>query len=268
MLKHPMRIFLLSLVALVFTFSPAFTSAQTHCKRLIAYGNPEYPPYLWNSKKDSSEMKGANAAFLQLLAQEIGMPIIVKYGGTWARVQEEARYGRVDFVAGAFITQERQKYLHYFNPPIFQTRTVIWAHRERKFPYKEWSDLKAQNGITVLNNSFGEEFDKYAKKNLRIQTVASLEQAFNMLKNNRAQYLIYEEWPAKAYALRYKHEEDLVPLNPEISNEALYLAFSKKSPCNNAELKAKIEQAIVKISKKETLEKLLLESSKAWEREP
>lgn len=212
-------------------------------------------------------MKGANAAFLQLLSQEIGLPIVVKYGGTWARVQEEARYGRVDFVAGAFITQERQKYLHYFYPAIFQTRTVIWVHRDRKFPFKEWSDLKNQNGITVLNNSFGEKFDRYAKAHLQIQTVASLEQAFNMLKNNRAQYLIYEEWPAKAYALRYRHD-DLVALSPEISNEALYLAFSKKSPCNSAELQAKIEHAILRISKKETLEKLLLESSKLWEREP
>ncbi|NUN06386.1 MAG: transporter substrate-binding domain-containing protein [Bdellovibrio sp.] len=261
-----MRILQFFLIVFVFFLLLPAALAQTACKRLIAYGNPEYPPYLWNSKNGSDNMMGANADFIKLLAQEIGLPIAVKYGGTWARVQEEARYGRVDLVAGAFVTQERKKYLHYFYPAIFQTRTIIWVHRDRKFPFKEWSDLKSKNGITVLNNSFGEKFDKYAKVNLQIQTVASLAQAFNMLKNNRAQYLIYEEWPAKAYALRYKYDE-LIPLSPEISNEALFLAFSKKSPCNAPELRAKIEHAIMKISKKEVLEKLLIDNSRAWEHE-
>ena len=40
-----------------------------------------------------------------------------------------------------------------------------------------WPDLAGLQGVTVINNSFGEEFDRYAKDKLKLNQVASLDQA-------------------------------------------------------------------------------------------
>ena len=54
---------------------------------------------------------------MQLLANEIGIPIEVKYLGLWSRVQELARGGRIDLIAGAFFTSARTDYLIYEEDP-------------------------------------------------------------------------------------------------------------------------------------------------------
>ena len=38
------------------------------CKNIVATGNPEYPPYLWRDPDDENKLIGANADFMQALA--------------------------------------------------------------------------------------------------------------------------------------------------------------------------------------------------------
>ena len=211
-------------------------------------------------------MSGANVDLIKMISDEINVPIEVRYGGTWARVQEDARQGRIDLVAGAFKTEERRGYLHYFNPPIAQTHSIIWAHKQRPFPYKKWSDLQGLQGVTVLSNSFGQEFDTYAKKSLNITTVASLEQAFTMLKNNRVNYLIYEDRPSHAYAKRIGQDQ-MIALDPPISSEPLYFAMAKKSVCNSPLILEKIEKALQKVISKNIMNQLLEKNSNLWAQE-
>ena len=100
--------------------------AQTAtCKSLVATGNPEYSPYLWRDPADATRLIGANADLMQMLSKVIGLPITVKYVGSWARVQEEAKNGRIDLIAGAFLTMPRLEYMDYFHPAFRGTRTVI-----------------------------------------------------------------------------------------------------------------------------------------------
>lgn len=234
------------------------------CPRLKAYGNPEYAPYLWRMSGQNSQMAGANVDFIKAISKEIKIPIDVAYGGTWARVQEEARYGRVDIVLGAFHNKVREAYLDYLRPPLHQTRTVIWVRENDKLMYRQWSDLKGLRGVTVINNSFGQKFDEHAKDHLQVTFVASLQQAFDMLKNNRVRYLIYEEWPAKSYIARYK-VQGLKSLDPSVADEQLYLVLSKKSRCNDSSLRQKIEEALGKFAKQNLMTELLKQNSQRWD---
>ena len=52
---------------------PAVTYAAGKCERLVATGNPEYPPYLWRDPKNPQQLIGANADLLQHLAKELGV---------------------------------------------------------------------------------------------------------------------------------------------------------------------------------------------------
>ena len=250
------------LVILTYAAS-ASAFANEACKSLSATGNPEYPPYLWRDPKDENRLIGANADLMQLLAKELGVTIDVKYMGPWGRVQEEAKLGHVDLLAGAFFTLPRLDYMDYFHPAFRETRTVVLTRESTSFPYKKWSDLVGHQGITVINNSFGEQFDRYAKESLKISMVPSLEQALKMLSLSRADYVIYEEDPALAYAAKL-NIGGLKVLSSAITNEGLHLTMSHKSPCNSADMRGRIAKAVYKLEKQNLMGKLIATNMQLW----
>jgi polar amino acid transport system substrate-binding protein len=252
--------------AVLMAIMASYATASDSCKGLIATGNPEYPPYLWRDPEDETRLIGANADLMQLLAKEIGLPIEMKYVGTWARVQEEAKLGRIDLIAGAFFTVPRLDYMDYFYPAFRETRSVIWTRSNANINYKKWTDLAGKQGVTVINNSFGEEFDRYAKNALKISTVPSLEQALKMLTLSRSDYLIYEEDPGLAYAAKM-NITGIKTISPAISNESLHLTFSHKSACNSGELRGRIAKAIYTLSKQNVMSKLIETNIQLWRKQ-
>jgi polar amino acid transport system substrate-binding protein len=206
---------------------------------------------------------GANADLVQLVAKEVGLPIEVRYVGTWARVQEEARLGRVDLIAGAFLTTPRLEYMDYVHPAFHVARSLVWSREPSDLKYQRWADLQGKSGLTVIHNSFGEEFDRYAKASLKIATVPSLEQALRMLERSRADYLVYEEAPAQAYIARLGIQ-GLAPESVAVSNEGLYLTLSHKSPCNTPELRGRLAKAMYLLQKQNAMKKLIETHVQGW----
>lgn len=240
------------------TQAPAAAQPIENCKSLLASGNPQYPPYLWRDPEDDSRLIGANAELMQWLGKEIGIPVEVRYVGPWGRVQEETRAGKLDLIAGAFFTQPRTEYMDYFHPAFRETRSVIWARKGAKFNYRRWGDLVGMQGVTVINNSFGEEFDRYAKETLKITQVASLEQAIQIVQRGRADYLVYEDSPGDAF-LAKMGIADIKQLAPPVANENLYLTLSHRSACNTPELRGRLQRALYKLAREPKLMNGLIE---------
>lgn len=228
------RSFLLLFAALLM---PALAVAAGKCERLVATGNPEYPPYLWRDPQNPQQLIGANADLLQHLAKELGVVVDIIYTGPWSRAQDEVRTGRVDLIAGAFLTLPRLEVMDYVHPAFFYTPSVVWVHRGAEFPYAGWDDLRNRTGDTLVNNSFGQTFDAYAKSNLTLEGVASLTQAFQKLLLGRTDYVLYERYPGQALADSLGMQDDLLVLDPPISSEGLYLTLSHNSACNDAWLR-------------------------------
>ncbi|MGY8831172.1 MAG: substrate-binding periplasmic protein [Pseudomonadales bacterium] len=216
---------------------PVFAVAAGKCERLVATGNPEYPPYLWRDPQNPQKLIGANADLLQHLAKELGVVVDIIYTGPWSRAQDEVRTGRVDLIAGAFLTLPRLESMDYVHPAFYFTPSVVWVHRGAEFPYAGWDDLRNRTGDTLVNNSFGQTFDAYAKSNLTLEGVASLTQAFQKLLLGRTDYVLYERYPGQALADSLGMQDDLLVLDPPISSEGLYLTLSHNSACNDAWLR-------------------------------
>ena len=123
-------------------------------------------------------------------------------------------------------------------------RTRVWQHQDKLLNYAGKQSLVGKLGVTVINNSFGQKFDDFAKRNLHIEFVASLEQAFKMLRLKRVDYVLYEENPGLSYAYQMGIAEDIVHLTPPISSEGLYLAISHKSKCNTGKLRGAMAKII------------------------
>lgn len=236
------------LVLLSLSLIPGLVVAAGKCERLVATGNPEYPPYLWRDPENPRQLIGANADLLKHIADELGLVVDVIYTGPWSRAQDEVRTGRVDLIAGAFLTLPRLESMDYVHPPFYYVSSVVWVSKERAFDYSGWDDLRGHTGDTLVNNSFGQQFDAYAKENLTLEGVASLTQAFQKLLLGRTDYVLYEQYPGLAVAGTQGLDEHLQILDPPISSEGLYLTLSHNSACNDAwlrgQLAVKMNQAL------------------------
>ena len=257
------RPMLLSLMC--FLLAPAAAGAAPPCKHLVATGNPEYPPYLWRDPQNPQRLIGANADLLQRLGSELGLEIDVVYGGPWSRAQEQVKSGRIDLIAGAFRTASREVTMDFIPPPFLNTPSVVWVRHHDPFSYTGWADLQGRSGGTLVNNSYGQQFDDYANAHLKLEAVPSADQAFRKLLFKRNDYVIYELYPGLALARTLGISQQVQALAPPVSSEGLYLTLSHHSACNQPELRAQLAQKLTDLLDRAVPRQLLEQNLKRWQ---
>ena len=207
------------------------------CSHFLVSGNSEYPPLLWRDRQDPNYLIGVVPALLQEILATLSVEVSVRHMGSWARVQQLARDGYLDMVAGAFMTEERLGYMDYIIPAIIQLPTAVWMATDRTFPYEGWGDLIGKRGSTLINNSFGQAFDDYAREHLTVEGVRSIEQSFLMLQAGRVDYVLYELLQGQVKLGLGGMQANFVAQPQYISSENLYFTFPKKSQCNSPEFR-------------------------------
>ena len=252
----------LCLLAAVLLSGPLFAAGK--CERLVATGNPEYPPYLWRDPQSPQHLIGANAVLLALIGEQLGVKIEMLYTGPWSRAQDEVRTGRVDLLAGAFLTLPRLEYMDFVHPAFFNTPSVVWVRKGQGFPYSGWEDLRGRTGGTLVHNSFGQQFDAFAKANLNVEEVPSLIQAFQKLLLGRTDYVLYERYPGVALANTQGMLESLETLEPPISSEGLYLTLAHDSACNDPWLRGQLAKKMTELTAAGLPETLLQRNLERW----
>lgn len=232
-------------------------SAEPVCGTLTASGNSEFPPLLWEDTRAPGELTGAATALLKEILEPMGIELDVRSPGSWARVQRLARVGEVDMVAGAFITSERIRYMDYLLPPYTHLPVAVWVPRGQQFVYRHWPDLQGRRGGTLIKNSFGQGFDRYAAKHLQIINVRTIEQSFEMALAGRVDYVLYERLQGQVTLERMGLAGEFVALDVPVSNEGLFFTFSKNSPCNTAELRERIADRLYTLVQSGRLDQLV-----------
>ncbi|MCV2403846.1 transporter substrate-binding domain-containing protein [Marinomonas sp. C2222] len=240
------------------------SSLESNCTSISATGNSEYPPFIWQSHTEPSQLIGAIRHIMDELSKRIDIPLSMTHSGLWSQAQSDVRNGEKDLLAGAFYTNERANYMEYFMPIIFHTRSVVWQNKQHLFTFNTKEDLEGKWGVTVINNSFGEEFDSYARRRLNILTVSSVQKALELLVNSKVDYFLYEKNPATAYVDLLNLSGQVIPAEPHISSEGIYLTLSKKSPCNTPLIKQKIEMALVDMKREGFINEAILKGSEDW----
>lgn len=177
------------------------------------------------------------------------------------------RTGRIDLMAGYFLTQERQQQMDFISPPFLRTRSVVWVRQGDVFAYREWADLKGRNGGTLVSNSHGQQFDDYARANLKLEAVPGARQAFEKLLHKRNDYLIYEQYPGMALVRTQGWEAQLKVLDPPVSSEGLYLALSHQSKCNRAELRERLARKMKELVAGPVPEQLVEKNLQLWKQQ-
>ena len=115
-----------------------------------------------------------------------------------------------------------------------------------------------------MGNSFGQQFDAFAKQNLTLEGVSSLTQAFQKLLLGRTDYVLYERYPGLALAETLGMEDDLEVLDPPISSEGLYLTLSHNSACNEPWLRGQLARKMTEMVAAGLPEQLLQSNLELW----
>ncbi|WP_022962501.1 substrate-binding periplasmic protein [Halopseudomonas pelagia] len=234
------------------------------CERIVVTGNPQYPPILWVNPDDDKHLVGAGVELLEMALEGTGVKAEVLNVGPWSRAQEEVRSGRVDMLAGAFLTRERLGYMDYIYPPYVEVPSVLFVKRGEVFPYSGWDDLRDKTGSTLLNNSYGMAFDRFSRDHLRVEQVSSIEQSFQTLVRGRVDYVIYERYQGMAVAQQLGIEDQLEIIEGSLINEQLYYTLSHNSACNSPQLRAILAQNMQDLASKGEPRRLLEKYRQVW----
>lgn len=196
---------------------------------LVISCHPDYPPVMF--VKGQQPMGIAIDVATEILGH-LEVPFELVSSGPWNRVQQSARLGKIDMIAGIYHNSERAEYLNY-SLPFMEDPTVIFVWRGKEFPFNSLEDLIGKNGTSNLGESFGSKVDSFLEKNVKMQRVVKNEMNFRLLELGRADFFIFGLYPGRIQALQYGYNDKVKPLMKPAITENYYLALSKKSPYSN-----------------------------------
>jgi polar amino acid transport system substrate-binding protein len=231
------------------------------CTKIVVSGDPEYPPITWKDR-NSEKLLGTYVELLEIAFSELNIPIEAKYVGNWTRAQSNALHGNIDILAGPYINDERKTYMDYVFPEFSLDPTVVFVWKGQTFPFKKWEDLIGLKGGIPIGNSYGDQFDEFAKGTLKIRRVSSVKQLFRMLEAGRIKYILLGLYQGLIEAEKIGFNEKIEYLPHYLVSEKMYVAFSKKSPCKKY-LKF-LSQKSKEFASLKTHEKLLPKYIKLW----
>ena len=253
------RFVCLSLFAgLTLTWTPAF--AADECANITATGHPQYPAIAF---KAGDAIAGAAPTLVATIAKDIKVPLESKFMGTWAEAQEAARDGKADMIFGIYYNEERAAYLDYVQPAFIFDPVVVFVAKGKGFKFAGRDDLIGKKGVTNQGESYGTEFDGFIKNKLDVARADGIDDAFKVLLDGKADYLIAGYYPGLAEAAAASLKDKVEALNPALLTAEMYVAFSKKSPCRG--LASKFGEGITAMTTDGRFHTMLTDAIAAWD---
>lgn len=238
------------LILAVFAHPSAAEAGGAACKTLVYSANPQYPPYHWAVGKDAFEGASIELLALALPKGVSAKPVVYP----WKRVLYLAQHGKIDMVLSLRKTPEREKYLVFSKHRSFPNPSVVFVRKDRKFPVRSWRDLKGHKGVISLGDSFGEEFDRYLRKDLDVVEGNTVVENLRRLDEGDVDYFITGKYPGLFYLDRNRNS-GVVNLETPVASRNVYFAFSRKSPC--AQLADQVSRRLEELDRDGTADKLL-----------
>ena len=85
------------------------------------------------------------------------------------------------------VTPERSKWLDFSNNPTFPNPIVVFMRKDKAVSLKSWDELKPLQGGVTLGDAFGNGFDEYLTKNLKVDVIPNMSGNFAKLNSGRIQ---------------------------------------------------------------------------------
>ncbi|MCQ4347852.1 transporter substrate-binding domain-containing protein [Pseudomonas stutzeri] len=243
-------------------------SSQAHaagkCERLIATGSPDQAPYLWRDPQNPQQLIGAGADLLRALGGELGVAVEVIHAGKAGAAEADARNGRVDLLLGSYLTPERLEQFDFVHPAYLEVPVHVWAQRDKAPLFARLADLAGHRGLAVEAGHFPAALARQADEQFKARRIARGVDALQQLQQGKVDYLLLERHAGRALVERQGLAGELLPLEPALSVEPLYLAISHSSACNDPWLRGQLARKMTEFRAAGLPQALLLRNVERW----
>jgi polar amino acid transport system substrate-binding protein len=197
------------------------------------------------------KVSGFEAELTQAVFSSMGIqPVFMEY--PWARCIEMMKSGRSDAIMTIFKTQDRTKFLYYPSEPTSVLPNVLFKLKSSRLAFD--GDLKKLKKYVIgvkSSTSYGEKFDHAGY--LRKEEVPFNESLIRLVETGRVDVGIMAE-PVLKHLMKNGNGR-LSLLRPYVSQEPLYVAFSRKS--GQKKLSEEFSVMLAKFKKTEKYKKIL-----------
>ena len=225
---------------------PVGAACAGGCPVLTVTSDAEYPPISWRDKQHPGRIIGVAIELIERATAGSGVSVESKYVGPWKRALRSVEAGRTDLLSGLYFNKERERHLDFVPTAFMNDPVVIFVKKGEPFPFSKWEDLEGRPGGARLGDSFGTEFDRFARERLNLVHVADIQQLFVMLEAGRLQYCVYGLYPGLALAEEggFRHKLECLPI--PVTEQKIYAAFGKASGCREHRglLKKRFEELV------------------------
>lgn len=219
---------------------------NVQAKEVLITGHPDYPPVIW---EENGKLVGSAVTIVRKALENLGYRPRFVPVGTWGRAQEEVNFGRIDILLPPYKTSSREKVYDFPERPFLLDRTSVFTRKDFKMEYNSFKDLKKYEGVAIINDSFGEEFDKADKENNLLKRLTKTEQCFQFLLKNRADYVVAGHNAALAVTTKMGISSKIEVKEKSIIETGMYTAISKKSKINTKEFRKTFFSEVEKLIK-------------------
>ncbi len=172
---------------------------------------------------------GLHSRILQAIARNLRMELVMKYT-SFARRLVFLDEGKIDICIGIYKTPEREKYIHFIQPPYrINSNKYFFVLKENKSLLQKYEDLYHLDIGTSINSLYFERFDNDRK--LSKVKVKTTEQRFRMLLLNRIDVVINSYLGGQAIVNKLGID-DKVEIADYYHSEtrSVHVGVSRKSP--------------------------------------
>lgn len=216
-------------MAMSVIFLPACDKTKYYNEIFVASGHPAWPPIMYQS---GGKIVGVGPDLVQMIMDELGLEVKIRFAGPWDEVLAKAESGEVDIIVAAYKTPERETYMDYSTP--YTTDPVsIFVKTGGSFPFENFDDLLADNkiGIITVGDSYGEEFDQFIAENQSsFIVVDSPSDAFQMVISGQADYFVYALYAGEETMKNDPNLASQIEILPKnVDEPKFYITISKES---------------------------------------
>jgi polar amino acid transport system substrate-binding protein len=214
-------------------------------------GHPEWPPIMY---RNGAVIEGAGAELVQTIFRGVGHGTRFPHAGTWDEVQAKAKSGEVDVLVAAYKTTERETYMLYSDP--YTTDPVaLFVARGKTFAFTNWNTLVGKQGVAMVGDSYGQQFDDFAAANLNLTRAVTAGQALALVSSGQADYFLYSLYAGNDYLKKAGTTAQFESLPTFVAEEPFYITISKRS--SFAYFMPQINAAIAKYKADGTIDALI-----------
>lgn len=221
-----------------------------HAPKTLHLGCVEWPPYISRSLPD----QGYLADISRLITQQANIDLNVEIK-PWKRVVKEVSDGRLDGSVCMFKTSERQKLMHFVEPPILMEKTVLFHRDDYKPEVHSLEDL-SQIRLGILDGA-GYQSDSYLRSHPNLVHVSSIDSLFRMLAKGRVDLILAEYRNGMSIIEKTPivegHRFGVLPVNYQITDVYIVLSKARTDSRHLAAELSRIAEKVLVSSEAKTL---------------